>query len=107
LIVHAVEQVFLIARDGWPPPTVGEDRRAIGEACAVLLAAAGREPSDPAAVWEHGTADGHAAAVGWIKAGGWQAKSWTSKREKERCRRTLSKGSVFWFSGALEGATWA
>lgn len=37
--------------------TVGKDRGQADQACAVLLAAAGGEPSDQAAVWERGTAD--------------------------------------------------
>ncbi len=34
----------------------GEDRRAIGETFPLLLAASGGEPSNAAAVWEHGAA---------------------------------------------------
>jgi hypothetical protein len=41
--------------------TVGEDRRAPGETCPLLLAAVGREPSDEAAIWEYGAADRGAA----------------------------------------------
>ena len=54
----------------------------------VLYLLVGRKPPDAAAVWKHAAADGRAAAAGWIKAGGWQAKSQTSRREKERCRKT-------------------
>src|ERR1019366_2457478 len=32
----------------------GEDGRAVGEACPLLLVDAGREPSDAAPVWKHG-----------------------------------------------------
>ena len=39
----------------------GEDRRPVGEARPLLLAAAGRESPDAAAVWSHGTADRGAA----------------------------------------------
>ena len=42
--------------------TVGEDRRQIGQARPVLLAAAGGEPSDEAAVRQHGAADRRAGA---------------------------------------------
>jgi len=40
-----------------PATAAGEDRRQAGQARAVLLADAGREPSHTAAVWEHGAAD--------------------------------------------------
>jgi hypothetical protein len=36
---------------------VGKDRQTVGQACPLLLAAPGREPSDSATVWEHGPAD--------------------------------------------------
>jgi hypothetical protein len=49
--------------------TAGEDRRQTGQACAVLLADAGREPSHTAAVWEHDTAD-RCASNGDRVAGG-------------------------------------
>ena len=35
----------------------GEDRRQPGQACPVLLADAGREPSHKTALWEHDTSD--------------------------------------------------
>ena len=41
----------------------GENGWTAGEACPLLLAAFGREPSDEAAVWEYGAAD-HGAARG-------------------------------------------
>ena len=40
---------------------VGENRRTFDQACPLLLAATGREPSDSATVWEHGPADRLAA----------------------------------------------
>src|ERR1035437_5659889 len=42
---------------------VGENRRAFNQACALLLAAAGGESSDAAAVWLHAAED-RGAAVG-------------------------------------------
>jgi hypothetical protein len=47
----------------------GENRRSFDQARAVLLAAAGREPTDQATVWEHGTAD-RCADGGYRVAGG-------------------------------------
>jgi hypothetical protein len=41
--------------------TTGEDGRTAGETCSLLLAPAGGEPSDEAAVWEYGAADCGAA----------------------------------------------
>jgi hypothetical protein len=52
--------------DNWSCPacaTVGEDRRQAGQTCPVLLANAGREPSDAAAVWGHGVPNRSAAAA--------------------------------------------
>ena len=49
--------------------TAGEDRRQAGQACPVLLADAGREPSHTAAVWEHGTADRCAGGGERLKSG--------------------------------------
>jgi hypothetical protein len=46
--------------------TVCEDGRTAGETCALLLAFAGGEPSDEAALWEHGAADCDAVASGGI-----------------------------------------
>ena len=46
---------------------VGEDRRTAGQACTLLLAAAGGEPSDAAAVWRHAAEDRDAAVAGGIK----------------------------------------
>ena len=40
-----------------PPATAGQDRRAAGETCPVLLATVGREPSDAEAVRSDGGAD--------------------------------------------------
>jgi hypothetical protein len=47
----------------------GENRRSFDQAREVLLAAAGREPSGQATVWEHGTAD-RCAEGGYRIAGG-------------------------------------
>src|ERR1017187_6745848 len=54
--------------------TAGENGRAIGEACPVLLADAGGEPSDEAAVWRHGAAARCAGGTGWVELGGAQIK---------------------------------
>ena len=50
--------------------TVGENGRTAGEACPVLLAFAGGEPSDAAAVRSHGTADVGVVATGRIESSG-------------------------------------
>jgi len=46
-----------------PAAAIGEDGWPIGQACPVLLADAGREPSHTAAVWEHGRTDRRLAGV--------------------------------------------
>ncbi len=46
--------------------TAGEDGRTAGEACPLLLALAGGEQSDEAALWEYGAADRGAVASGGI-----------------------------------------
>ncbi len=52
-----------------PPAATGEDRRALGETCPLLLADVGREPSDAASVGSDGGADrGAAASVGIAQA---------------------------------------
>ena len=43
--------------------TAGEDGWTAGEACTLLLAVVGGEPSDAAALWEHGETDCGAAAA--------------------------------------------
>ena len=50
--------------------TVGEDGRAVGETCAVLLASVGRGPSDAAAVWGNFAEGLGAAPTDWIGRGG-------------------------------------
>jgi hypothetical protein len=50
--------------------TVGEDRRQAGDARAVLLAAAGGESSNAAAVWKHGPKDRGAAGGDRVRAAG-------------------------------------
>jgi hypothetical protein len=49
--------------------TAGEDRWPSDQACPLLLATVGREPSYAAAVWEHGAADG-AAVPDWVGVAG-------------------------------------
>src|ERR1019366_10076180 len=49
--------------------TVGEDRRQADQACAVLLAAAGGEPSDAAPVRGHGAPNRSAAGAHRIGCG--------------------------------------
>ena len=51
------------------PAAAGEDRRPAREACPVLLAAAGRRASDPAAVRRHAAADLGAAGAGRLTRG--------------------------------------
>ena len=65
-----------------------ENRRQAGQARAVLLADAGREPPDAATVWKHGAADRRAALADRIKRGGGQAirskepGTWRERYEK-------------------------
>jgi Transposase DDE domain group 1 len=65
----------------------------------VLLADAGGEPSDAAAVWRHGGADSRAGRTGGVETGGWQIKFLVKKRGgRERCAmdrldKSLSRGS--------------
>jgi hypothetical protein len=46
--------------------TVGKDRRAAGEACPLLLAIVGGEPSHAALVRKHAAADGGAAGASGV-----------------------------------------
>src|ERR1019366_3547255 len=46
--------------------STGEDGRTAGETCSLLLAFAGGEPSDEAALWEYAAADRGAVASGGI-----------------------------------------
>ena len=64
--------------------TAGEDRRTAGETCPLLLAFAGGEPSDEAALWEYGAADRGAVAFGGI-AEAVAGKSIQSQEGTERC----------------------
>ncbi len=49
--------------------TAGEDGRQAGQACAVLLADAVREPSHAAVVLDHGPADRSARGGDWVAGG--------------------------------------
>src|ERR1035437_904584 len=62
----------------------GEDGRTAGETCPLLLALAGGEPSDEAAVWEYGAADRGAVASGGI-AEAVAGKSIQSQEGTEGC----------------------
>ena len=64
--------------------TTGEDGRTGGETCPLLLALAGGEPSDEAAVWEYGAADRGAVASGGI-AEAVAGKSIQSQEGTEGC----------------------
>jgi hypothetical protein len=58
----------------------GEDRRAVGKACPLLLAVVGREPSDAAPVRKHAAAHGGSAGARRIIACGGKAKPiWTKE----------------------------
>src|ERR1035437_7326412 len=66
----------------------GEDRRADGQACTVLLADAGGRAHDARAVRSDASADRDAAASGKLTTGGIEHKS--NRREsvrREKCRR--------------------
>ena len=68
-------------------PQVDEDRRSAGQARAVLLAAAGRRPSEPQAVRRHAASDLGAAAAKRVALTGRGATVFGSKRfRKEQCR---------------------
>jgi hypothetical protein len=45
----------------------GKDRRSAGETCPLLLAAFGREPSNPATLWSNGAKDGGSHDPNWIE----------------------------------------
>src|ERR1043166_5772797 len=69
--------------------TVGEDRWQAGEACPVLLAAAGGESSDAAGVRKHGAADRGAAGADGVNVQSGRVRIWRRKEaETERCRRS-------------------
>jgi hypothetical protein len=64
------------------------------KARAVLLVAAGREPSDAATIRKHGAADRCAASTGGVEFGGWQIKILAKKGGgTERCaEKSLGPG---------------
>src|ERR1017187_9119582 len=62
----------------------GEDRWTAGEACPLLLAFAGGEPSDETAFWKYGAADRDALASGGIVEGV-AKKSLQSQEGTEGC----------------------
>lgn len=69
--------------------TVGEDRWQAGEACPVLLAAAGGESSDGAVVRKHGAADRGAAGADGVKVQSGRVRIRRRKEaETKRCRRS-------------------
>jgi hypothetical protein len=79
--------------------TAGENGRAIGEACPLLLVAAGGESSDAATIWRHGAADRCAAGAGGIESGGWQIKILAKKGGgTERCaEKSIEQGQFAGF----------
>ncbi len=58
-----------------PAAAVGENRRTVGKACSLLLAAPGGESSDAAPVRKHAAADGGFAAASWIDLAGRRKQS--------------------------------
>src|ERR1035437_8816582 len=76
--------------------TVGENRRAVKQACALLLAAAGGESSDAAAVWLHAAEDRGAAVASEI--GGLQSAADFGDeigRQRDKCIRIQSEKRQF------------
>jgi hypothetical protein len=73
--------------------TTGEDGRTAGETCPLLLAFAGGEPSDEAAIWEYGAADRGAVASGGVAGAAGAGKSIQSQEGMEGCL-TKSDGKV-------------
>src|SRR5206468_5639070 len=72
-----------------PAATAGEDRWQAGEACPVLLAAAGGESSDAAVVRKHGAADRGAAGADGVNVQSGRVRIWRRKEaETKRCRRS-------------------
>lgn len=65
--------------------TICEDGRTAGEACSLLLALTGGEPSDEAIVWEYGTADRFAAAASGIAKKLGKINPAGRRQETERC----------------------
>jgi len=63
---------------------VGEDRGQAGQARAVLLADARREPSDAAAVWEHGTADRRAGGGDGVDSGDGRSENEATRTDGRR-----------------------
>ena len=64
------------------PAAAGEDRGPAREACPVLLAAAGRRASDPAALRRHAEEDLGAASAGRLTRGRVQRSPWAKKGHK-------------------------
>ena len=58
-----------------PATTIGQEGRPANQARTVLLAAAGREPSDQATVWGHGTADRCPGGGDGVDGGRWAQRN--------------------------------
>jgi hypothetical protein len=78
--------------------TAGEDRRATGAACAVLLAATRRGASEPAAIWSHAGPDRTATAtVGIVTCWpGQPARNLSTEGcgEERCCKSELESGAI-------------
>ena len=73
---------------------VGEDRRSAGETRPILLAAAGREPSDAATVRGHGRADRGAALASRVESATGRRKPGGSKQgDGEVSEKSYGNGS--------------
>ena len=81
----------------------GEDGWTAGEACPLLLAFAGGEPSDEAALWEYGAADRGAVASGGI-AEAVGEKSIQSQEGTEECLTRPEGKAVINSCGTRVGA---
>ena len=86
--------------------TVGEDRRAFDQACPLLLAPAGGESSDAAAIWWHAAEDRGAAVTGWI-ADGWVADKMAPGRARQGpvCEESVPKSGGVGLRGGRRART--
>src|SRR2546422_1095232 len=85
----AAQDCQLVADE--PAAAVGEDGRPAAETRPVLLAAAGREPSNAAALWGHGKADRFAALARGVESATGRRKTWGASRGGRGVREIRSE----------------
>ena len=82
----------------------GEDGWTAGEACPLLLAPVGREPSDETVVWQYAPADRRAVASGGIAEAVGAGKSIQSQKGTEGCLTKPDRKAAVSSCGTRVGA---